>query len=303
MKTYLLWALLAFSTLQDAHAQTDKTTIAVFAFKPALPEYQKWAAHMHHVVMEVLEKKPGFVLLDRSMDSLLIRELDIQIREQSVASKVLVEQGKLLGATHILVGTITGVSAEENKASGIKTIFKKGDLTGNQYKATVSFSLQLAETETGKVVTQKVFDNSGNVFDKAKDLMNVGLGETRENAILTSIDASRKEITSWINTKYPPELKIQKIETRTRTGKPETVLVTGIDESFKKGAQFIVKEVEPFITSDGNSVPRIKKIATLKIKEFQGAVAVCSVTDGEDVLEEKMNAKTTMTFEAKKSLL
>ena len=41
------------------------------------------------------------------------------------------------------------------------------------------------------------------------------------------------------------------------------------------------------------------KIAEIKIKEIQGEVSVCKITEGARVLQEKLNAKATLEITVK----
>ena len=295
MRNLLALFLLLGCFNQRTHAQSEKTSIAIFPFVASLPENRGRASQIQQIVSEILRQKSNIELIDRSNDSLLVKELDFQIREQSVAAKGLVQQGKILGAQQIIVGTVSNVTVDEKNTSNFNIITKKTK-SATQYTASVSFALQLSDVETGKVINQRAFNNRDITAGKVLNLLNVESGTSREEAILNAIKSTRGLILAWINESHPAEIKILKIEERDKKGYPETILVTGIDASLQKGSQVTVNEIEMIDAGDGKSLKRTKKIVELKVKEIQGDITVCRVMDGEKVLEEKMKAGAKMEF-------
>lgn len=297
MKKLLFLFTLAIPCLGTAFSQSEKTSIAIFPFTATADANKGYATVIQQLVVEILRKKSGIQLIDRSNDSLQVKELDLSMREVSVDAKGPAEQGKLLLGAQMIVGTLSNVSVEEKSntsVSGGRSVINK------TYTASLSFAMQLSDVETGKVISHKLF---GGVQNSGGFLSTIGLNaftnaDTKEEAIASAIKNTRKQIIKWFNELYPPEINIFKIEERDKKGKPETVLVTGVDESFSRGSQFYVHEIEMLDTGNGKKLRRLKKIARLKITELQGEVTVCKVSDGEDILEDKMNNKVPMVFTA-----
>lgn len=294
MRKLFLLAVAIACCLQKANSQTDKTSIAIFPFVSASPQHKARASQIQQLVVEVLRKKSNIELIDRSNDSLLVRELDIQIREQSVAADGLVRQGKILGAKQMIVGTLSNLTVDSKTSTTYNFLTKRNQII-TQYTATINFALQLSDVETGMVLSQKVFSNNEFNAGSLLNLLSVG-GDPREQAIVNAIKAVRKQISAWINESYPPEIMILKIDERNKKGNAETVLVSGIDASIQKGSLIIVNEIEMFDAGGGKMLRRTKKIAVLKVKDMQGDITICKVTDGEKVLEEKMTAVTKLEF-------
>lgn len=299
MKKLLLLFILAIPCLFNAFSQNEKTSLAIFPFTSTAVANKGYATVIQQFVVEILRKKSGIQLIDRSNDSLQVKELDLSMREVSVDAKGPAEQGKLLVGAQMIVGTVSNINVEERtntNVTGGRSVVNK------TYTASLSFAMQLSDVETGKVISHKLF--GGTQTSSGGFLSTIGLNaftnaDTKEEAISNAIKNTRKQIINWFNELYPPEINIFKIEERDKKGKPETVLVTGVDESFTKGSQFYVHEIEMLDTGHGKPLRRTKKIARLKIKELQGEVTVCTVSDGEDILEEKMNNKVPMIFTAK----
>ncbi|HEX6431669.1 MAG TPA: hypothetical protein VF008_28460 [Niastella sp.] len=297
MKKLLLLFILAFPCLFKAWSQNEKTSIAIFPFASTTVTYKEYAAVIQQLVVEILRKKSSITLIDRSNDSLQVKELDKTLSEHSVNASGSVEQGKLLVGAQMIAGTLSNISIEEKTTTGTNS---SGSPTiRKSYTANLNFAMQLSDVETGKVISHKLFGVSQGGLLSSLGLDNIlSSADTKEEAIANAIKSSRKQIVKWFNEIYPPEINIFKIEERNKHNKPETVLVTGVDDSFTKGSQFYVHEIEMIDAGNGKTLKRIKKIARLKIKEMQGDITICKVSDGEDILEEKMNNKTTMVFTA-----
>ena len=246
--------------------------------------------------MEILGKKSNIQVLDSSIDSTLVKELDLQIREHSIDASGLVQQGKLLGAQQVITGSLSEIKLESKRQQNILT-----QKNTTEFTAHIRFSVQLSNVETGEVISQKFFNTSEYKSGKLLNLVggNASTGSTRDEATLNALKVAKKMIAEWISESYSNEIRILKVEDTDKKGVAETVLVSGVDESFSKGADFIVSEVEVLDLGNGKSVKRNKKIAEIKIKEIQGEVSVCKITEGARVLQEKLNAKATLEITVK----
>jgi hypothetical protein len=274
------------------YAQSEKTTLAVFPFMSILPENKERASQIHDMVIEILRNKPAIQLIDRSTDNQL-KEQDYQLREQAMPASRLIQQGKTLGAKQLLIGTVSHVAVEK-KSNTTTDFFTKKPVAGISYEANISFALQLTDVQTGKVIIQKAFNGSKDIGYLNPGSF-TGSGSSQEEAIINAIRANRGQILSWLNEAYPPVLRIIKIEERDKKGYPETILVSGIDGTLTRGARIIVNEIE-MVDAGGQQLKRQKVIGELKIKEKHGNMTICKITDGEKVLEEKMNAGIKMEF-------
>lgn len=282
---YSFLFLLSFFCL-TVTAQDAGTRVAVFPFTYAQPDYRTRAAQIHEMVVEILRQRSNIELIDRAKDSFLLRELTNQTREESMAAPGLVAQGKLAGATQIIIGTVTDIALDVS--SNHTTYGTVNTQALPVYTATVNFSLQLSDVETGKVLHQKNFsskDRKG-VFSFATG--GGSMSTSKEDAILKGIQSCRKPILEWLNEIYPGQIKIERIEDRESDGTPKTVLVSGLDQSISKGTVVTVYEKEEFKGSDGKTFTRTKEVSKLKVAEIQGDIVVCKVTSGERVIEDKI---------------
>ena len=279
------------------NAQTTKTAIAIFPFRTEQRENRPRAYQLQQLVSEVIKQKLTLELIDRSYDSMVVKELDFQIRDYSMGANGLVKQGKLAGAKQMLVGTLSNISVERKNNSTYNYLTKTNE-SRVEYSAVMNFTLQLVDVESGKVLTQKSFsskDSKGGGLLGAIGLGGNSTSDTEENAIALALKKSRSVITAWLNESFPTDVKIIRVEERDKNGFPETVLLTGLDGSLTKGAQIVINEVEN-IDIGGKTARRSKKIGALKVKEIQGEITVCKVSDGEKVLEEKLKNGTLLEF-------
>ncbi len=256
-----------------SYAQDSKTTVGILPFS-SIKNNKEITTELQEIVLEALNKKSNILTIDRSKETLLNKELDLQTSERSIASKKLVAQGKKMGADHLLIGTLISFDVIREKGSS------------DVYNASLIFSLQIIDVETGKIINQKKF-NQNNIDSSLLGLL--GNTDTKDDAKINAISNSKREIRFWLNEVYPPLIKVVAIEKRNKNGKPKTILITGVDNSLKVGFKLVLEETE-LIPNGTNKEPlrRIKKVATLVILEKQGDITVCKITDGEDTIEEKI---------------
>ncbi len=290
--------LLLLLVLFKMSAQDSRISVAVMPFQSSTQENKPRATQLKEIVVEVLSLKTNIQLIDRANDSLLNLELDTQIDLRSYASKKLVEQGKKMGADQLIIGTLTNIEVNEEKTS-LGKIPGIGTISGNSsnFKASISFSMQIVDVETGKIISHKAFNKTSDNIGVSIPIL--GSGNSKEKAIINAMEDMKKKILSWLNEIYPSIIMIERIEERSKNGKPKTILVSGVDSSLKEGAKLILEEIEILTQSDGKQRNLVKKIATLEIKEKQGDFTLCKVIDGEDVLEEKMANGNKLNIKAK----
>ena len=255
------------------------------------PANRARAVQLQEIAIQCLRAKSNINLIDRSADSLLLQELDNQIREQSMASNIHVEQGKVSGAQDIIVGILTSVGVEERNVRGLLSPSTK------KYLGNISYSLQIMDASTGVQKTSKTFDGStkkqdlgtkifGNTkLGKASSLL---MADTKEDAILKAINDTKNEIAEWINEAYPAPVKLLSVDTRDSKGQPDNVAIGGLSSEVRKGKTITVNEITVLDDGSGKQFKRVKKIGELKVLENQGDVTECKVTDGADIIEDKM---------------
>ncbi len=223
------------------HSAQGQRVVAIMPFVSSYSGNSLRASQVQDQVIEILQARSDLRFVDRSKDTMVVKELYNQTRLESVSADALVNQGKLLGANDIIAGTLTNVSTETRYVNSKIPLL--GSSEKIKYSASVSFSIQIIDVETGQFKEQKVInvntaeqDKVGTIFsDKGGGLL---MADTKEQAILNALKKTKTVVLQWINKVYPPEIKILRIEETTKGGNPETVLVSGLDESVKKGTGY-----------------------------------------------------------------
>jgi hypothetical protein len=278
-------------------AQSEKVPVAVFPFTCTQADLRVRATQIHEMVVEVMRERSNIDLIDRAKDSFLTKELDYQIREQSMAAPGLVAQGKLSGAKQLIVGTLTNIALETSNSNPNSYVGQK-TASVPVYTATVSFSLQLCDVESGRVISHRDFSNK----DVKKGILGaIGISAnavattSKEDAIVNGMTACKKPVQSWLNEVYP-SIRLEKVEDRDTHGNPKTILISGLDPSLSKGTVVTVFEVEEFKGEGDKTFTRTREVSKLKVTEMQGEIAVCKVTSGETVIEGKMKPGSKLQF-------
>jgi hypothetical protein len=300
MKKVLLFITIVLLSI-PAFSQVEKKVVAIMPFLSSSAENRNYAAQLQSIALQTFNSNSNATFIDRSADAAVLKELDNQIREQSISSKVLVEQVKLSGSNELIVGSLAGVSVESVQVSKLL-----GGGYDKKYSASISYSLQVIDGATGLTLSvkdfngntkkqdasNKIFGNKG-VFGKATGLL---LADTKDEAIRKAINATKDDITDWISESYPALIRIINIESRNKSGFPEVVLISGFGSDMSVGKKITIKEITMLDDGNGGQIRREKKIGELKVSEIQGQVTVCKVKDGETVLEEKMKNPASLKF-------
>jgi hypothetical protein len=286
MKKILLFVifLFAFGSI-NTFAQAKKV-VAIMPFLSATPENKGSAAALQSVAMQVFSRKNNITLVDRSADQSVLKELDNQIREQSISSKTLVEQGKLTGSEEIIVGMLNSIGVESKD---------------NKFSASLNYTLQIDDAATGTLISTKSFSGStgtqdlghkvfgalgGGLLDRASTAI---MSDTKDAAIQNAISDTKKQIAQWINDAYPADIKILSVDARDSKGFPLTITLGGMNAEAQSAKNMTINEIT-YYESDGKKFKKVKKIASLKVTLVQGEVAEAKVKDGGDVLDEKMKS-------------
>lgn len=312
MKKFVLLPILLCLFTEISFAQ-HKKVVAIMPFLSSHADNRPHAAQLQSIVSQVFTSRPYVQFVDRSTDAIVLKELENQTREQSISSETLVEQGKLTGSQEIIIGNLASISVEQRRAGSNSSDVK--------YIANISYSLQVVDAATGILKSSGDINGSTklqeigtvllsgikNVLVKNDDsrrdnralenASSILLADTKDEAIRKAIAATKQEMIDWIRKAYPPVIMLLSVETRDKTGLPETVIITG--PGLSSGKKIIIREVSFVNDSEGNPHKREKKIGELKVSEIQGDVIVCKVTDGENILDEKMKSGAQLEFALK----
>lgn len=303
MRKKTLLTVLTFVTflqISFARQTEEKVLIAVLPFIGSSTAQSNYVSAIQEYVSKEFIGKSRFEIVDRSKFTSVLKELNIQKSEEFLNSKI-VEQGRLSGAQYLVTGIVSDAGMKSVVQEKLTTYGGKptgGTHTEIEYQGTISFSFQVIEVATSKAIYQE------NINAKSGTSALSGEG----NAMQTALCKIKKPIKTALLKLFPPEISIIQIESKTKKGLPEKVLISAgnsffdeektkdcvfeIDEKitnlFKKTGIFLkVYEVE-VMNVNGKEIKREKEVGKLKLDEVQGDVSICKVDDGAKEIMERM---------------
>lgn len=282
MKKFLfLFCMLHFFNLQ-MYAQDDEQLIigiTDFLYDEGDGVNRKFAGSIGNNVFDAFAESKLFTLVDRTKLDVINKELERNKEEWHLISDFLVEQGKRLGASHLLVGEIEFIRFEES-------LLKSDDLP--LLKATVDLNFNIVDVETGKI-TETV------TMDFGSSPLEIGAQDSSA-AILKLKDNIKEKTNKFIYEQWPQKFSFIKMENE---GKKLTQQATfymkgGHDNSLKPGYRFKVLKVEELDLGDGNIETVEKEVGEAVIDQVNsGQVSLCKVVSGKkDLLESVEKGET-----------
>lgn len=300
LKILLIFLLAGNGIVQ---AQSPKTVVAIMPFVSSSSGDLNRAAQLQAIAVECLRSKSNIQLIDRSNDTLLRRELITQMGEGSINAQHLAQQGDISGAEDIFVGKVSSVSAEQRQVNGMF------GTNSTKYLGNITYSLEIMDASTGLQKALKNFTGNTGAQDftsivagntKLGKANSMQMADTKEQAIINAINATKNDILAWVNTAYS-NIKILSVDSKDNNSLPATVLVTGL-AGIKKNTSITVNEITSLDDGNGGTIKRVQKVFELKVVDPQGDVTICKVTDGANVVEDKMK-NATLQFVINKKLL
>lgn len=253
--------------------------VGSYGFMAAIPNderYQQEAAMLTSITNELLGRNTRIAVINRKVEDLLDKERNENMNPEFIRGKI-AKQGTAMGATHQLIGIVTGCNVTENR-----TYNPNGTSTVN-YQASVTFEISLIDQATGQNVggSKTYTVNGGSGFFG-------GIGP--EGALNTANKRAKRKIANWLMTVLPSDLRILKVTDSTSKGVPKQLMVKGGSNiGMTKGEDLIVVEIEVL---DGVSIENT--IAELNVGEVKSESSECKVRKGGDELKAKRDAKADL---------
>lgn len=301
MRAILLPILLMIATFQlvaQSGADGEKYIVGLMPFINASSSGPNKTEELQNIVSSVLaSRKSSITMVDRTKDNMIKKELETQ-KHESFINGFMVEQGKQLGAQHMLIGSITNIGAALSKSGGGMNPFGTA-VSSTQYCPNLSISIKLVNVETGAVLHDASYAYSNREANAFVGNMTGGLicFDREEDALTNAVTAYQSQITKDVNQFlddiYPSSFKIFKVASYDGGQYPKTVLLTGGDATITKNQVIDVMEVQ-LISGAGSETKLWKdKIASLRVTEIQGDLLLCKVYSGKEALAAKMNDGVT----------
>jgi len=262
----------------------EKMTIGILPFT-----YVSGAAPFQDVntisenVVTAFVKTRRFTIVDRSKIDAVNAEKKLQKSEDFIDGSV-ADQGKSMGAEFLISGHVSSAMKKSEQKSRVKK-----DGTTEYYMehtAQINFTCKVIDVATGQVTNTETFTNASGGF--------MGLDFTSnsaEDAFNSSLKKLSKSIDSWVGKNFPLLFPIVEVQKKDKKGLPAEFLAgAGSDSGVEKGDKLSVVEVT-FVEVGGAKKERRKEIGMAKVIKVEDAsFSICSVIEGADVIQQKLDA-------------
>lgn len=251
------------------YSQPDLPRIGVSGFKSN--ENAKYSNVVSAKVVKVLVDTKRFTVIDLTSQESLELEKERQKSEAFLDSKTTVKQDVSMGAEWIVAGNITKLMIYTNKSS---------DGTIQGYKASLIFTVQIQDVETGKT------NQAGSFSSLTEDWCSSG-----QSAVNTAVNLIENDLYAYMIKEFPIKTKISKILTLKRDAASTVLISGGKSFGFNEGDKLIVEKNEMI---DGKPYPT--QIGELKIAKIAGDdFSECSVSVGGKEILSRFNAAEKLT--------
>ncbi len=281
----ILLAITAVCVLHTSFAQ-DKMVIGILPFT-----YVSGAANFQDVnsiseaVVTSFVKTKRFNIVDRSKLDEVTAEKQLQKSADFVDGTV-ADQGKSMGAQFLISGHVNSASKSEEWKTRTKL-----DGTTERYMAVdaqVSFTCKVIDVSTGQVINSESFKNEPSLLS---------LASNKDEAFNNALKNLGKSIDKWVSKNFPLTFDMVEVQVKDKKGFPSEILVgAGSDSGVAKGDKLAIIEVSSVKVGDVMKT-RNKEIGFAKVSKIEdGSFSICTVTDGADILSERMAANAVIKF-------
>jgi len=286
MKLLLLTTLSLISLVSFSQ---EKVTVGIlpFTYVSGSASFQDVNTVSESVVTAFVKTK-RFNIVDRSKIDAVAAEKQLQKSEDFIDGTA-AEQGKSMGAEFLVSGHVTSATKTAEQKSRTKADGSTEYYI--DYNAKIVFTCKIIDVATGQVVNSETFQN------QAGGLLGITLANSVDEAFSSSLKSLSKSIDKWVSKNFPLIFDFVEVQSKDKKGWPAEVLVAaGSDAGMAKGDKVAIVEVTK-IQVGGVTKERNKEIGYAKvIKVEDGSFSICAVTDGADVLSEKLAAGSVIKF-------
>jgi len=250
------------------YSQSGLPRVGVSEFKSN--ENVKYANIISTKVVKVLTDTKRFTVLDRTSQDAVNKELETQKSEAFLDSKTTAKQDNLMGAEWVVAGNITKLMMFSNKTS---------DGTIQGYKASIMFTLQVQDVESGKT-------NQAESFSAITEKWSA----SQQTAINSAVNMVENDLLAYFNKEFTITTKISRILTSKKDAATTVLISGGKSFGLNEGDRFTVEKNEMI---DGKPYPT--QIGELKITKIAGDdFSECSVVKGGTEILSNFNASAKL---------
>ena len=288
-----LFAILFLSIHLNAIAQVEKRDfiIGIPSFISHVEtDLKDDASVIQDYVTEAFVSAKRFTVVDRRFMNKINEELEVNKGDPYILSDFLVEQGKQLGASHLLIGSIDKITFQDKRNTALKLVVPKilkadkeevaEEVAEDKLTAYVDLKIHLVNVETSEIEEEKTL-SIGQSLD---------IGAPDEHKALQNLkDDVDRVVKDFILERWPLNLKFLKVIDMGKDRITSFYVNGGRNLNLKDGARFKIMKVEHFELSDGKTDVLEIEVGRASIQEVRGEeVSLCKVTQGAKQLYESV---------------
>lgn len=289
-RNYLFIFFLFISSLCFSQEIGDNT-IKIGILQVTSNYNESYSFTLQAILTKVFSEKKRFTVVDRTKLNEVLKEKNLQKKEDFINGSFLAEQGKSIGAQYLVSTTINNI------VYSTVTIEKQAFLTNQKtyvsgLQVSINISFSLIDVATGSVKSGKSYQKSFQYESQNVDA-----------SITKTLNSFEGNIMGWLNDVFPVEMKIIRIESKDKHGKPETVLIKGgSDMDLRKNKTLIGLNISSeldvyyndILNVDGVNMTRKVVIGRIKISENQGEFSLAKVKKGAEEIQTKLDEGKTL---------
>jgi curli biogenesis system outer membrane secretion channel CsgG len=294
---FLLLLLLTQIDSLSAQDNDSKISVAIMPFTYASVNDSRYVFSIRETVENAFMRTRRFNIVERARRKDIQAEKDLQKHEDFLDSKVMVAQGKSLGARYIVTGHVVAIGYKESYSTTNGTSRLEG------YTGKINLLLKVIDIESGQIIASETIDenniNSSAGFwgNLANNLTKANVSSTPETAMVDVIKGLDKCLTNFIAKSFPVVFHIIEIQDKKSDGSAKTLLLAGgSGYGLNKGDRLRVVERKE-VTIDGRTVTRNIEVGELKVSKVEDAnFSICNVVSGGDAITQKFAGNTLVVI-------
>lgn len=255
MKIKILYIVfLLFLIVQKTNSQQNedyRLIVGVAKFTSSNVKQERFASLVSERVLDVLNKQNKFQVIDLDGTA---RNQAISKSQENYKSENWIEANKSISAEYTLTGILTSIKFIRLNA-------------GKGYKATITYTTKIINTETGEII-----QNGTATFSSSKSDIKL----TPESALQSAVQTTIVPLSAYFSTSFPIKLNLVRIEKEKKEKAVSVLLAGGSKIGVIKDTKFEAYYID---NSLGKPLPKFigeVKITRVLSEDFSEA----KVTDG-----------------------
>lgn len=251
----IIMAIVFLAISLASWSQQSKTIIGILPFRSTFTTQTAYTRQVAELVTQAFISTGRFSLFDEERLGQLVVDNNLSsslLNETTAAGFSKIAQ--TAGIRYLISGDL----------KLLETKLTTNILGNNAYTAHVIFSVQIVDANTGEMSQSKIFDS----YAALGGYVNMSY-DTEHNAVIKTIQLSRKPLENFISENFPMTFSITSIVEEKNNEALRVEVLGGKTHGIEKNQKLIVYAVETRIIKEKKYL-KLKEIGSVKITEVQG---------------------------------